>query len=284
MDADLRPVPIWAPGEIFVGGDNVTRGYLNRPDPTAEKFVPDPYSQQPGERLFKTGDLARYLPDGVIEFLGRKDHQVKIRGFRVEPGEIEFALGSHPDVDEIIVTVREDSPGKETLVAYIVSRQRPAPTAEELRYFLKEKLPDHLIPSAFVTLEGIPLTPNGKIDRKALPPPDKTNRRNFAPPRNPIEHALARLWAEVLGVEQVGVHDNFFELGGHSLLGIQLLSRVQDSFQVELPLVLMFESPTVADLAEELAKHEEIPGQMERVAAILQEVEGMDAKVMEETL
>jgi len=284
MDADLRPVPIWAPGEIFVGGDNVTRGYFNRPDLTAEKFVPDPYSQQPGERLFKTGDLARYLPDGIIEFFGRKDHQVKIRGFRVEPGEIEFALGSHPNVDKTIVTVREDTPGKETLVAYIVARQQPAPTAEELRYFLKEKLPDHLIPSAFVTLEGIPLTTNGKIDRKALPPPDKTNHRNFVPPRNPIEHALARLWSEVLGVEQIGVHDNFFELGGHSLLGIQLLSRVQDSFQIELPLVLMFEAPTVANLAEELAKHEEIPGQVERVAAILQEVEGMDATVMEEIL
>src|SRR5205807_1891235 len=190
-------------------------------------------------RLYKTGDLARYLPDGNIEFLGRMDHQVKIRGFRIELGEIEAVLGQHPAVREAVVLAREDAAGDKRLVAYIVSDQQPAPMSTELRSFLREKLPDYMVPPAFVLLDALPRTPNGKVDRQALPAPEWASLESakaFVAPRTPGEELLVGIWAQVPGVEQVGIHDNFFELGGHSLLVTQVISRIRNTFQVDLPL------------------------------------------------
>jgi acyl carrier protein len=205
--------------------------------------------------MYKTGDLARYLLDGNIEFLGRVDHQVKIRGFRVELGEIEAMLGHHSAVQETVVNVTEDSPGNKRLVAYIVPTREHTPTVTELQSFLKEKLPDYMIPSVFIFLNALPLTPNGKVDRKALPKPDQTRpelEEAFVAPRTPVEEVLAGIWAEVLRLDQVGIHDNFFELGGHSLLATQVISRIRESFQAEMPLRSLFERPTVAGLVERL--------------------------------
>jgi amino acid adenylation domain-containing protein len=253
LDRDLQPVPIGIPGELYLSGDGLGRGYLNRPELTAEKFIPDTFSEDPAARLYKTGDLARYLPDGTIEFLGRIDHQVKIRGFRIELGEVESVLGRHPAVEEAVVIAREDVPGDKRLVAYVVSSREPTPTFSELRRFLKEKLPDYMIPSAFVELESLPLTPNGKVDRRALPTPDLERSRletKFVAPHTPVEKVLAKIWSEALGLQRVGVHDNFFELGGHSLLATQVMSRARDNFKMELPLLRFFETPTIAGLTE----------------------------------
>jgi acyl carrier protein len=203
-------------------------------------------------RLYRTGDRARYLPDGDIEYLGRSDNQVKIRGFRVELGEIEAALNQHPAVRESVVIAREDVLGDRRLVAYVALRQESAPALGELRGFLKQRLPDYMVPSAFVPLQRLPLTPSGKVDRRALPVPDQARPelgKSFVAPRSPIEEVLAGIWREVLGVEQVGVDDNFFELGGHSLLATQVISRLRHSFQVDMPLRCLFEAPTLADLA-----------------------------------
>jgi acyl carrier protein len=246
-------VPVGVRGELCIGGLGVSRGYLRRPSLTAERFIPDPFSDQPGARLYRTGDLARYLPDGQIEFLGRLDHQVKIRGYRVELGEIETTLSQHPEVRDAVAMVREDTPTGRRLVAYVVPVQAESgPTTSELRRYLKQKLPDHMVPSAFVSLEALPLMPNGKVDRRALPVPD-TLRPDLGEasvaPRTPVEKVLAGIWAEVLALEQIGIHDDFFDLGGHSLLATQVVSRVRQSFQVELPLRRLFETPTVADLA-----------------------------------
>jgi amino acid adenylation domain-containing protein len=236
LDEKLQPVPIGVPGELYVSGDGLARGYLNRPDLTAQKFIPHPFSDNqsvsgaaPEElagcdstlRLYRTGDLARYLPDGNIEFLGRLDEQVKIRGFRIELGEIEALLAQHPDLREVVVVVREDIPGNKFLAAYVVPKLEalsPAspPTISELRSFLKAKLPDYMVPGAFVFLEAMPLTPNGKIDRRALPIPDSSRREqedNFVAPTSPTEEILAAIWAEVLGLQQVGINDNFFDWG-----------------------------------------------------------------------
>ncbi|MDQ3942418.1 MAG: amino acid adenylation domain-containing protein, partial [Actinomycetota bacterium] len=256
LDARLRPVPIGVVGELYAGGEGVARGYLSRPELTAEKFIPDPFSDEPGARLYRTGDLARYLPDGNIEFLGRIDHQVKIRGFRVEPGEVEAVLGQHPEVREAVVVAREDALGEKQLVTYIVPARQRAPKGGELRGRLKEKLPEYMVPSAFMVLEALPLTPNGKVDRRALPAPDPSSFRAenaYAPPRTPVEETLAAIWTEVLGVEQVGIHDDFFELGGHSLLATQVVSRLRDALRVELPLRYLFETSTVAEVAERIA-------------------------------
>jgi amino acid adenylation domain-containing protein len=253
LDRHLQPLPIGVPGELHIGGDGLSEGYLRRPELTAEKFVPNPFSSEPGARLYKTGDLARYLPNANIEVLGRIDHQVKIRGFRIELGEIEAILSQHPAVQEVVALVREDVAGDKRLVAYLVSNQAPAPTASELRGFLKEKLPEYMAPSAFLILEKLPLTPNGKVDRRALPKLDGAEPERggiFVAPRSPVEEMLAEIWAEVLGFEQVSVHDNFFELGGHSLLATQVISRLRDVFQVDLPLRRIFEASTVAGLAE----------------------------------
>ena len=253
LDPHLQPLPIGVPGELYVGGAGLARGYLNRPELTAERFSPNPFKQ--GTRLYKTGDLARYLPDGNIEFLGRADNQVKIRGFRIELGEIEAELSQHPQVGEIALLVREDEPGNKYLVAYIVPREAVLPTVSELRSFLKQKLPDYMVPSAFVMLDSLPLTPNGKVDCRALPAPDRTrlgSEKTFTPPQTPVEEVLAGIWAQVLDIEPVGIHDNFFELGGHSLLATQVIYRVRSTLQVELPLRCLFESPTVAGLAESI--------------------------------
>ena len=245
----LHPVAIGVKGELCIGGAGVARGYLNRPELTAEKFLPDPFSAVPGARMYKTGDLARYRPDGNIEFLGRADDQVKLRGFRIELGEIEAALGQHPAVRETAVLAREDASGEQRLVAYVVGNF----VSDELRRFLKTKLPEYMVPAVFVRLDALPLMPNGKIDRRALPAPDRLRpelEKAFAPPRGPTEELLAEIWAQLLDIERVGIHDNFFDLGGHSLLATQLMSRVRESFQVEIPLRRLFEGPTVAGLAE----------------------------------
>jgi amino acid adenylation domain-containing protein len=244
-------VPVGVPGEMFVGGEGLGRGYLNRPELTAERFIPNPFGQTEGERLYRTGDLARYLPDGSIEFLGRIDQQVKIRGFRIELGEIETILGDHPQVVEAIVAARENGQGEKRLVAYVVPEQGQAATLNELRSFLKQKLPDYMVPSTFVFLDVLPLTPNGKVDRKALPEPDDSRPElidGYVAPSTPIEKALAEMWMQVLDVEKVGIHDNFFDLGGHSLLAMQLISRVRNSFQIELSVRSLFDAPTVAGL------------------------------------
>ncbi len=255
LDRNQQPTPIGIAGELYIGGDGLARGYFNRPELTAEKFVPNPYSERPGARLYRTGDLVRYLPDGAIEFLGRLDHQVKLRGFRIELGEIETTLQQHPAIQEAVILAREDEPGNKRLVAYLVSVGDAAPTIEELHSFLRQKLPWYMAPSAYVWLESLPVTPNGKIDRRALPAPDKTRPQleaAFVAPRTPTEEQLAAIYAEVLGLERVGISDHFFDLGGHSLLATQVISRVRQSFEIELPLRSLFETPTVAGLAENI--------------------------------
>jgi acyl carrier protein len=275
------------PGELHIGGVGLARGYLNRPELTAERFIPNPFSDEPNARLYKTGDLARYLPDGNIEFLGRMDHQVKIRGFRVELGEIEAVLGQHPTVRETVVMAREDVLGEKRLVAYVVPNQAQAPPISELHHFLKEKLPEYMVPAAFVFLDALPLTPNGKVDRRALPAPDRSRPelgRTFVAPRTFVEEGLARIWAEVLRLERVGIHDNFFELGGHSLLATQVISRMCDAFQVELPLRSLFEAPTVADLAVILVQREAEQVDSETLAQMLAELEQLSEEEMQITL
>jgi amino acid adenylation domain-containing protein len=263
LNSCLHPVPIGVQGELYIGGAGVARGYLNRPELTAEKFIPNPFSGAPGARLYKTGDLARYRPDGTIEFLGRADQQVKIRGFRIELGEIEAALGQHPAVREAVVLAREDevedppsSLGAEKrLVAYVVAEREQFPTTTDLRNFLRDKLPEHMVPAVFVSLDALPLMPNGKTDRRALRAPDQSRPeldQAFLAPRSATEELLVDIWVELLGIERIGVHDNFFDLGGHSLLATQLVSRVREAFQVEIPVRRLFEAPTVAGLAESI--------------------------------
>ncbi|AUB35491.1 Non-ribosomal peptide synthetase component F [Nostoc flagelliforme CCNUN1] len=252
LDQSLQPVPVGVPGELHIGGVCLARNYFHRPDMTALKFIPNPFSDQPGTRLYKTGDLGRYLPDGNIEYLGRIDNQVKIRGFRIEFGEVESALGQHPEVLENVVIIREDVPSNKLLVAYLVSHALQTPTISDLRSFLSRKLPQYMIPSVFVFLSALPLTPNGKVDRRNLPATESRPglEVNFVAPRTPIEEMMAHIWVDVLGVQQVGIHDNFFELGGHSLLATQLISRVRGIFNVELPLRSLFENSTIAELAD----------------------------------
>jgi len=256
LDKNRKLVPIGVPGELHIGGAGLSRGYLNRPDLTAEKFIPNPFNKDPNSRLYKTGDLARYLPDGNIEFLGRLDNQVKIRGFRIELGEIEAVLAQHPTVQECVVIVHEDSRNDKRLVAYLVLNKEQVIDNIELRRLLKERLPDYMIPSAFMQLEVMPLTPNGKIDRQALSQLSinsyQLSEKHFVVPQTPEEELLAGIWANVLGIKEVSIHDNFFELGGHSLLATQVISRVGETFSVELPLRQLFESPTIAGLSEHL--------------------------------
>jgi amino acid adenylation domain-containing protein/non-ribosomal peptide synthase protein (TIGR01720 family) len=251
LGGDMEPLPAGVTGELYIGGAGLSRGYLNRPEITAEKFVPDPFSRVVGGRLYRTGDLARYAADGSLEFLGRMDHQVKVRGFRIELGEVESVLGRHPGVAEAVVMAREDGRGDKRLVAYVVSPSGSS-SASELRRFVSERLPGHMVPAAFVMLDAMPLTPNGKVDRRALPAPDQARpdlERPFVLPRGPFEEAVAGIWTEVLGVERVGADDNFFDLGGHSLKATQVISRIRDAFQVGTPLRQLFETPTVAGLA-----------------------------------
>ncbi|MET0626706.1 MAG: phosphopantetheine-binding protein, partial [Pyrinomonadaceae bacterium] len=252
VDASRRPVPVGVAGELYLGGAGLARGYLRRPGLTAERFVPDPFSAVPGGRLYRTGDLGRYLDDGRIDFLGRADFQVKLRGFRIELGEIEAALGAHPSVRQCVAVVRGEGAGDAQLVAYVVGADE-AVAAGELRDFVRRRLPEYMVPSRFVPLDSLPLTPNGKIDRRALPAPEAGGGDEgtaYEPPRTPVEQLLAGVWAEVLGVERVGLHNNFFRLGGHSLLATQVVLRIREVFGVDVPLRLIFEQPTVAAIAE----------------------------------
>ncbi|MGH7394037.1 MAG: amino acid adenylation domain-containing protein, partial [Candidatus Methylomirabilales bacterium] len=261
LDPHLQPVPLGVPGELYIGGVGLARGYLQRPELTSEKFLPDPFSGVPGVRVYRTGDLARYLSDGNLEFLGRIDHQVKVRGFRIELGEIEAVLGRHPGVQEACAVVREDHPGEKRLVGYYVAGQGVV-EPEALRGYLQGKLPEYMVPGALVGLPALPLTPNGKVDRKALPAPEGRGvAEGYVPPGTPTEELLAGIWAEVLRQERVGRQDNFFALGGHSLVAIQVVSRVRDTFGVELAVRCVFESPTVAELsaAVEAARGEQRP-------------------------
>jgi amino acid adenylation domain-containing protein len=251
LDAQGQVVPVGVAGELHIGGSGVARGYRRRPDLTAERFVPDPFSGEPGARLYRTGDLVRSRADGALEFLGRKDHQVKVRGFRVELGEIEAALASHPAVREAVVTAWEAAPGDRRLAAYLAA---PAPpSVDDLREFLGLRLPDYMVPSTFTFVEAFPLTLNGKVDRLRLPPPEALRpqlRAAYAAPRTEVERIITAIWEKLLAVSDVGVHDDFFQLGGHSLLVIQVLSRLHDELQVDVPVRAMFEVPTIAGLAE----------------------------------
>jgi acyl-coenzyme A synthetase/AMP-(fatty) acid ligase/acyl carrier protein len=254
LDRYLNPVPFGVPGELHIGGHGLARGYFNRGDLTAEKFIPDPFSKEPGARLYRTGDRARYLPDGNIEFLGRMDDQVKIRGFRIELKEIEVALNEHPFVRESVVVARGD-PKDRRLIAYLVAAQDSALSSNDVRRFLKQKLPEYMVPSSVVWLDDLPLTVNGKVNRKALPAPAESRPEldeSFSAARTQSEEMLAAIWAEVLKLDKVGVHDNFFDLGGHSLLATQVVARLRAAFRVDLPLRSLFESPTVAGLAERI--------------------------------
>ncbi|HSF39107.1 MAG TPA: non-ribosomal peptide synthase/polyketide synthase [Thermoanaerobaculia bacterium] len=255
LDRSGRPAPLGVPGELSTGGDGLARGYLGRPDRTAEAFVPDPWGDPPGGRLYRTGDLARFLPDGRIELLGRIDQQVKIRGFRVEPGEIEAVLSGHPAVRECAVTVGRDAAGKRLIACVVPAAPEEPPAVADLRSWTAARLPEPMIPAAFVFLKALPLNASGKVDRRALEKaaPDSASRGAFEAPRNEAEARLAGLWEEVLGVPRVGVSDNFFELGGHSLLATQLISRVREAFGVEIPLRALFEAPTVSGLAARIA-------------------------------
>jgi amino acid adenylation domain-containing protein len=277
LDENMQPLPVGVPGELHVGGVSVAKGYLNRPELTADRFVRDPFGDDPEAHLYKTGDLVRYLEDGNLEFLGRIDHQVKLRGFRIELGEIEAVLRQHADVQEGVALARDDIPGGEGLVAYIVAEDGADLDREELRGFLREKLPHYMVPSFFVAVEQFPLTPAGKVDRRSLPAPDGARpalAREYVGPRTPIEEALAEICADLLGVERVGVGDSFFELGGHSLLATQLISRVQEELGVQMPLRTVFEHPRVAELAERIERLKATePSDMDKIAELLGEVE-----------
>jgi acyl-CoA synthetase (AMP-forming)/AMP-acid ligase II len=262
LDRNLQPVPVGVPGELFIGGDGVARGYLNRPALTQEKFIAHPFRPEPGARLYRTGDLARYRTDGVLEFLGRGDNQVKLRGHRIELGEIESALRRHSGVGEAVVVAREPTPGDQRLLAYLVAKGGPAPSAPELRRFLHEKLPDYMVPSTFVALDRLPLTPNGKVDRRALPEPAELWPRleaAYVAPRTAPELALAKIWQELLRVEKVGLHDNFFDLGGHSLLVVQAQAKLRDALGIELPVVRLFQHPTISALTKFLGGRKDEP-------------------------
>ncbi len=254
MDPDLQLLPVGVPGELMIGGDGVARGYLNRPELTEERFVSDPFRR--GERLYRTGDLARWREDGIVEFLGRLDSQVKIRGHRIELGEIESVLNQHPQVQQSVVVAREDVPGDKRLVGYVIADDGQGATITDLKAFLKQLLPDFMVPATFVILHEFPLTPNNKVDRKKLPAPDAGRpdiSGSYVAPRTAQEEVLAEFFAEVLGVDRVGIYDNFVELGGDSLSAVEVFVKIQDAFQVEFPLYAFFRVPTVAGLAEQLA-------------------------------
>lgn len=287
LDSSMNLVPVGVPGELHVGGGGVAKGYVNRPDLTAEKFVPDPFSKTEGARLYKTGDIVRLLRDGNIEFLRRADHQVKVRGYRIEPGEIETALLSHEAVSECVVIAHKAKTGDARLVAYLICEGETRPGADELRAHLKGRLPDYMVPNAFVMLEAFPLTPNGKLDRKALPDPGQERPAlsdEHVSPRTPIEEAIGAIWRDVLGIDRVGAFDNFFDLGGHSLLATQVVSRLRKAFRVELPLRSFFEVKTVADLAATLVLNEPKAGQTEKIARIFNKINGMSEESLRQAV
>jgi amino acid adenylation domain-containing protein len=256
LDESLQPVPPGVTGELYIGGAGVARGYLNRPDLTKERFLPNPFSTDSEARIYKTGDLVRYREDAIIECLGRIDNQVKIRGYRIELGEIEAVLTSCPEVQTSVVLAREDTPGDKQLVAYLASENGKRPSIAELGNFLKDKLPDYMIPGKFVFLDSFPLTHNGKIDRKALPAPSAEHASAAGDasgqPRNTTEEMLAAIWMDLFKLDRVGINDDFFDLGGHSLLAIRAMSRIRETFGVDLQAEVLFTNPTIAGLAESL--------------------------------
>jgi acyl-CoA synthetase (AMP-forming)/AMP-acid ligase II/aryl carrier-like protein len=252
LDDHLQPVPIGVPGQLYLGGVGLARGYVQRPELTDEKFIAHPFSVEPDARLYKTGDLARYLPDGHIEYLGRMDHQVKMRGFRIEPGEIEAVLLQHPAIRNAVVIAREDTPGTKYLAAYLVTDKVQQVTIGELRRTLHLHLPDYMVPAYYMMLDKLPLNAHGKVDRQALPSPDRTQsvvKAAYVAPRTPGEQQLASLWAALLAIEEVGIHDNFFELGGHSILGMAMIAWARDH-GLELTIKQLFQTPTIAALAQ----------------------------------
>src|SRR5262249_45406617 len=252
LDSNQQPVPTGVYGELYLGGLGVARGYYDQYSLTAERFVPDRFSNTPGARLYRTGDIVRQLHDGRLEYFGRTDHQIKLRGFRIELGEVEAALMRFADVRQAVVLLREDTPGDKRLVAYVVPETEKLDSflTSELRSQVQKKLPDYMVPSAFVLLAEFPLNPSGKVNRSALPvPPDTSQTNAYVAPRTATEQKLAAIWREVLKVKQVGVEENFFDLGGHSLLAAQVMSRVRSTCRVELPLRALFEAGTVAELA-----------------------------------
>ncbi|MBW4649611.1 MAG: amino acid adenylation domain-containing protein [Kastovskya adunca ATA6-11-RM4] len=260
LDRHHQPVPIGVPGELYIGGAGLACGYLNRPELTTERFIRNPFDDKVDARLYKSGDLVRYLPNGDLEYLGRIDQQVKIRGFRIELGEIEAVLGQHPAVQDVVVMAREDIPGVLHLVAYVVPNPKQMPNISELRQFLQARLPDYMIPASFVLLEALPLTSNGKVDRRGLPAPESHRpdlQEVYQAPRSEVERAIATVWQSVLHLEKVGIHDNFFDLGGHSLLMIQVNNKLQDVFNRDLSIVELFQNPTISSLAQSLSKKSE---------------------------
>ncbi len=286
LDHRMRPLPVGVPGELCIGGAGIAKGYLGQPQQTAERFVPNPFSNDGESRIYRTGDLARFLPDGNVEFLGRIDRQIKIRGFRVEPAEIEGVLRKHPAIEHGLVVLSKNAMGENRLVAYAVANKTPTPTDQELRSFLQERLPDYMVPSAIINLKTLPLTPNGKVDLSALPDPDSiaaTGERVVIAPRNSVESDLLEIWRQVLRLDQFGVNDNFFELGGHSLLATQVISRVRSTFHVQLPLRSLFDSPTVAGLAEQISQSPQ-SSEDEEVAKLLREMEGLSDEEAERLL
>ena len=257
LDGHLQSVPAGEVGEMYIGGAGVARGYLNHPELTAEKFIPDPFNSGNGARLYRTGDLARWLPDGQIAYVGRADEQIKIRGFRIEPNEIVSLLNSHPAVQGSAVVAQEDASGTKRLLAYIVSDRASSPNASELRTLVLNQLPDYMLPSTFIRVDELPMTANGKLDRDALPSADAGNtlqEDEFVAPRTPLEERVTAIIANLLGLDRVGVNENFFLIGGHSLLGTQLIARVRDAFGVDLSLRSIFDSPAPAELAKEIER------------------------------
>lgn len=281
LDSRLQPVPVGVPGDLYIGGDGLSRGYLNRPGLTAEKFIASPFAAQPGERLYSTGDIARYRRGGLIEFLGRSDHQVKVRGFRIELGEIETAISHHPAVDKVVVVAREDVAGDKRLVAYSIMNSGAQVSAGEFKEFLRNKLPEYMIPSFFVTLDAFPLTPNNKIDRRALPKPDLQTRgadEEFIAPRSEMEIYIAGLWQEALGVENISVFDNFFDLGGHSLLSMQVIAKIEKEKDVRLnPRDFIFQTlEQIAATCEKKAQAPEAKSsrRMNRISTLIASIKG----------
>ncbi|HET8910060.1 MAG TPA: amino acid adenylation domain-containing protein, partial [Ktedonobacteraceae bacterium] len=279
LDQHFRPTPIGIPGELFIGGAGVSRGYLHQPELTAERFVPDPFHQEPGSRLYRTGDKALFLPGGVLVFLGRIDRQVKIRGYRIEPGEIEATIRAHPAVQDVLVDTHTDAGGDVCLVAYIVSPASDTQAVETaLLKHIRERLPVYMVPQIWIVLPAFPLLPNGKVDRSALPAPTTTmeqQERAFVAPRTALEEVLVSIWKQLLKIESISVDDNFFELGGHSLLMTRMNSRILKLFQVELPLKRFFDAPTVADQANMLLQDETVPGRLEAIAQVRKKVAAM---------
>jgi acyl carrier protein len=271
---------------VYIGGDGLARGYLNQPDRTAERFVPNPFSTKPGARLYITGDLARFIPDGNIEYIGRNDFQVKIRGYRIELGEIEFTLAQHPDVRDAVVLARETKGGDKQLTTYVALKDIGTVAAKQLKEFLKERLPEYMLPVSFVVLDALPLTTTGKVDRNALPI-DQIGvevKENYLASRTALEQVLANIFSEILSVERVGANDSFFDLGGHSLLATQVLSRVREAFHLEVPLRKLFKAPTVAAFAAAILEDEAERESVERTAELLLKVANISDEEVDELL